>query len=78
MKSTTSAYAVELAEEIRQHVLALQIQRELLGSSGVVTVSVGGAVMKPDERSNASDLIEKSSRALAQAKSEGKNRAIVD
>jgi chemotaxis family two-component system sensor kinase Cph1 len=34
-------------------------------------------VLVPDERSNASDLIEKASRALAQAKSEGKNRAIV-
>ncbi|WKL01558.1 hypothetical protein Q0F98_34210 [Paenibacillus amylolyticus] len=30
--------------------------------------------MVPDEHSNASDLIEKASRALAQAKSEGKNR----
>jgi len=70
-------YSARLAEEIRQHVLALQIQRELTGPSGVATVSVGGAVLVPDESSNASDLIEKASRALAQAKSEGKNRAIV-
>ncbi|WP_017688756.1 GGDEF domain-containing protein [Paenibacillus sp. PAMC 26794] len=55
----------------------LNIQRELSGPSGVATVSVGGAVLVPDESSNASDLIEKASRALAQAKSEGENRAIV-
>lgn len=77
LKSTTSEFAAELAEEIRQHVLALQIQRESSGPSGVVTVSVGGAVLVPDERNDVSDLIEKASRALAQAKSEGKNRAIV-
>ena len=77
MKSTTSEHSAQLAEEIRQHVLALQIQRELSGPSGIVTVSVGGAVLVPDEQSSASDLIEKATQALAQAKREGKNRAIV-
>ncbi|WP_433753296.1 diguanylate cyclase domain-containing protein [Paenibacillus amylolyticus] len=77
LKSTTSDAAGKLAEEIRQHVLSLQIQRESSGPSGVVTVSVGGAVLVPEELYDASDLIEKASRALAQAKSEGKNRAIV-
>lgn len=77
LKSRTSEYAAGLAEEIRQHVLALQIQRESSGPSGVVTVSVGGAVLVPDKRNDVSNLIEKASRALAQAKSEGKNRAIV-
>ncbi|WP_091016736.1 MULTISPECIES: diguanylate cyclase domain-containing protein [Paenibacillus] len=77
MKSTTSEDSAQLAEEIRQHVLALQIQRESSGPSGIVTVSVGGAVLVPDEQSSVSELIEKATQALAQAKSEGKNRAIV-
>lgn len=77
LKDTTSAYLMELAEEIRQHVLALQIQRELTGQSGVVTVSVGGAVLLPDENTVASDLIELATQALSQAKDEGKNRTRV-
>lgn len=77
LKSATSERSAELAEEIRQHVLALQIQRDLSSPSEVVTVSVGGAVMVPEETLMMSDLIEKASQALAQAKSGGKNRAIV-
>lgn len=77
LKDTTSAYLMELAEEIRQHVLALHIQRELTGQSGVVTVSVGGAVLLPDENTVASDLIELATQALSQAKDEGKNRTRV-
>lgn len=77
LKSATSERSAELAEEIRQHVLALQIQRDLSSPSEVVTVSVGGAVMVPEETLMMSDLMEKASQALAQAKSGGKNRAIV-
>ncbi|SCZ05961.1 PAS domain S-box-containing protein/diguanylate cyclase (GGDEF) domain-containing protein [Paenibacillus polysaccharolyticus] len=77
IKDTTSAHLMELAEEIRQHVLALHIQRELTGQSGVVTVSVGGAVLLPDENTVASDLIELATQALSQAKDEGKNRTRV-
>ncbi|WP_366296222.1 diguanylate cyclase [Paenibacillus sp. AN1007] len=77
LKGTTSAYLSALAEEIRQHVLALQIQRELTGQSGVVTVSVGGAVLTPDEQSAAGDLIELATQALFQAKEEGRNRTRV-
>ncbi|RAJ00647.1 PAS domain S-box-containing protein/diguanylate cyclase (GGDEF)-like protein [Paenibacillus pabuli] len=77
LKNATSERSAELAEEIRQHVLALQIQRDLSSPSDVVTVSVGGAVMVPEETLMMSNLIEKASQALAQAKSDGKNRAIV-
>ncbi|OAX49148.1 diguanylate cyclase domain-containing protein [Paenibacillus sp. AD87] len=77
LKNATSERSAELAEEIRQHVLALQIQRDLSSPSDVVTVSVGGAVMVPEEKLMMSNLIEKASQALAQAKSDGKNRAIM-
>ncbi|RAW16642.1 phytochrome Cph1 [Paenibacillus taichungensis] len=77
LKNATSERSAELAEEIRQHVLALQIQRDLSSPSEVVTVSVGGSVMVPEETLMVSNLIEKASLALAQAKSDGKNRAIM-
>lgn len=74
LKGTTSEQADQLAEEIRQHVLALQIQRDPSSPDEVVTVSVGGAVMVPDESLAVSGLIEKATQALLQSKSEGKNR----
>ncbi|MFB8373949.1 diguanylate cyclase domain-containing protein [Paenibacillus taichungensis] len=77
LKNATSERSAELGEEIRQHVLALQIQRDLSSPNEVVTVSVGGAVMVPEETLMVSDLIEKASLALAQAKSDGKNLAIM-
>lgn len=77
LKNATSERSAKLAEEIRQHVLALQIQRDLSSPSEVVTVSVGGAVMVPEETLLMSNLIEKACQALTQAKSDGKNRAIV-
>ncbi len=77
LKGTTSERSAELAEEIRQHVLALQIQRDLSDPNEVVTVSVGGAVFVPHEQLTISDLIEKAGQALLQAKSEGKNRVVV-
>jgi diguanylate cyclase (GGDEF)-like protein/PAS domain S-box-containing protein len=77
MKNATLERSAELAEEIREHVLALQIQRDLSSPSEVVTVSVGGAVMVPEDALMMSNLIEKASQALIQAKSDGKNRTIV-
>ncbi|MGD0030636.1 diguanylate cyclase [Paenibacillus illinoisensis] len=74
LKGTTSEQADQLAEEIRQHVLALQIQRDPSSPDEVVTVSVGGAVMVPEESLAVSDLIEKGTQALLQSKNEGKNR----
>lgn len=74
LKGTTSEQADRLAEEIRQHVLALQIQRDPSSPDEVVTVSVGGAVMVPEVSLAVSDLIEKATQALLQSKSEGKNR----
>ncbi|MGR6543600.1 diguanylate cyclase domain-containing protein [Paenibacillus tundrae] len=77
LKGTTSDRSAELAEEIRQHVLALQIQRDLSDPNEIVTVSVGGAILVPQEQLTISDLIERASQALLQAKTEGKNRAVV-
>jgi len=77
MKNATLERSADLAEEIREHVLALQIQRDLSSPSEVVTVSVGGAVMVPEDALMMSNLIEKASQALIQAKSDGKNRTIV-
>ncbi|WP_336779837.1 diguanylate cyclase domain-containing protein [Paenibacillus illinoisensis] len=74
LKGTTSEQADQLADEIRQHVLALQIQRDPSSPDEVVTVSVGGAVMVPEDSLSVSDLIEKATQALLQSKSEGKNR----
>ena len=74
LKGTTSEQADQLAEEIRQHVLALQIQRDPSSPNEVVTVRWGGAVMVPEVSLDVSGLIEKATQALLQSKNEGKNR----
>lgn len=65
------------AESIRESIEALNIGREGL-PCGVVTVSVGAAVMKPERDTTSSTLIERADKALYQAKQNGRNRVVVD
>ncbi|WP_281257705.1 sensor domain-containing diguanylate cyclase [Paenibacillus donghaensis] len=71
-KGTSYEETSELAEEIRQNVLALQIPRDHADS--FVTVSVGGVVQQPDSALSPSVLIQQAEEALFKAKDQGKNR----
>ncbi|OWR32482.1 phytochrome Cph1 [Saccharibacillus sp. O23] len=69
--------AEELAEQLRQGVLDLQIRKdEGSGSEGYVTVSIGGTVMRPSRDYRFTHFIAQANRALMKAKREGKNRVV--
>ncbi|MDO7908308.1 diguanylate cyclase [Paenibacillus sp. JX-17] len=69
--------ALALAEEIRQGVMALHIQRDQSVSDEVVTVSVGVTVIIPSSTLHPDDLIVRARKALYEAKNQGKNQVVV-
>ncbi|QDH23190.1 sensor domain-containing diguanylate cyclase [Saccharibacillus brassicae] len=69
--------AEELAEQLRQAVVDLQIRRGEDGSGfDYVTVSIGGAVMRPTLDHRFTHFVAQADRALMKAKREGKNRVV--
>lgn len=65
--------ALALAEILRQKIEQLAIAHAW-SSTGVVTASFGVAVLVPDERNGAAQLIAMADKALYRAKAEGRNR----
>ncbi|WP_322906766.1 diguanylate cyclase domain-containing protein [Paenibacillus campi] len=65
---------VQLAEDIRSSVVALQIPTGTSSSSDFITVSVGGVMLQPDPLVHPTDLILRGEEALMQAKELGKNQ----
>jgi len=65
--------AVLLADRIRQAV-ADQLIPHLLHESGIVTISVGVATVRPGEETSVSVLIERADQALYEAKRAGGNQ----
>lgn len=70
-----SDYSRTLPEQIRRDVQALEIPHER-SHGGVVTVSVGVAIMEPDSARSLQGLIQVADEALYQAKLEGRNRLV--
>ncbi|WP_172193653.1 diguanylate cyclase domain-containing protein [Saccharibacillus qingshengii] len=68
--------AEELAEQLRQGVIDLQIRRNEESTWDYVTVSIGGALMRPTSDHRFTHFILQADRALMQAKREGKNRVV--
>ncbi|GGO01636.1 diguanylate cyclase domain-containing protein [Saccharibacillus kuerlensis] len=69
--------AKELAEQLRQGILGLQMSRdEGVEGEDYVTVSIGGAVMQPGPDCRFTHFIAQADRALMKAKREGKNRVV--
>lgn len=74
---TAAAYAVTVAERVREAVEALQMRHESSTSSHFVTVSIGMASCKAGFSLKATQLISAADLALYQAKHEGRNRVCV-
>lgn len=67
---------VELAENIRQAVLAVQIPADLQPAGNSLTVSIGVSCMIPTLQRSHAKLIRQAEKALAQAKKAGKNQVV--
>lgn len=68
--------AMQIAERIRRHVEAMQIQHRNSETGGFVTLSLGVATVTPKQDVSAEGLIMMADKALYQAKREGKNRVV--
>ena len=67
-----------IAEELRTAVEALGIRHESSRVAPVVTVSVGGATIRPCDANGPQDLVEAADDALYRAKRQGRNRSVID
>lgn len=67
-----------IAEQMREAVKALALRHDYSSAAPHVTVSLGVAAMVPEPGTQASELLERADRALNQAKSEGRDRVVID
>ena len=70
-------YAVSIAEQIRMEVEALKIPHEKSDINSFVTISVGVALIVPNQNMSPIDLIKSADQALYRAKEEGRNRVVI-
>ncbi|NGZ74741.1 sensor domain-containing diguanylate cyclase [Saccharibacillus alkalitolerans] len=68
--------AEDLAEQLREGVLGLQMSRDEGRGGDYVTVSIGGTVMRPTPEHRFTHFIAQADRAMMKAKREGKNRVV--
>lgn len=74
LTNTSLEKAMDIAEQIRQAVLSMQISLSLSGSPEYLTVSLGVSAALPHHPGNSSrQLVSEAEEALMKAKNEGKN-----
>lgn len=74
IKDTDPDRTYEVAEKIRQGVLALSIPKDRTEEDGFMTVSVGAACLTPTSMLSLTHLTDETEKAMHIAKSKGKNR----
>jgi len=74
LPGTSLENAMHIAEEIRKNVEELAISHEILGTSEVVTISLGVATCEGDEAFSRETLIYQADTAMYQSKKNGRNR----
>jgi diguanylate cyclase (GGDEF)-like protein len=74
LPETDAAYALQVAERVRQSIESLQMRHESSSTALVVTVSVGVGTCQASFNLPETSLISAADQALYQAKHEGRNR----
>ncbi len=68
--------AIKIASQLHDAVTKLAISHEFSPVCGYVTISLGIATMKPDNKSSPSDLVQIADAALYKAKEQGRDRFV--
>ncbi|MNN20393.1 Phytochrome-like protein cph2 [compost metagenome] len=77
LPATSAGGARLLAEKVRRAIESLQIPHSGSPTSDMVTISIGGAVIVPDENGDASRLVQAADAGLYQAKRNGRNQVVM-
>ena len=77
LPATSAGGARLLAEKVRRAIESLQIPHSGSPNSSVVTISIGGAVLVPDENGDANRLVQAADTGLYQAKRNGRNQVVM-
>jgi len=73
----TDQFVRDYANELVQQVAALEIEHKASDIAENVTVSVGAAIMRPDNSNQSDQLVRTADDALYESKTQGRNRATV-
>ncbi len=78
LPATDASGALRVAEDLRQHVLSLEIHHPDQPQPGWLTVSCGVAVVQPQLGQAPAELVAAADRALYKAKHAGRNQVVLD
>lgn len=73
----TDRFVRDYADDLVNQVTALEIEHKASDISDNVTISVGAAIMRPDDANQSDQLVRTADDALYESKAQGRNRATV-
>lgn len=77
LPNTTSGEAIEIAENIREGIMKLDVKHPASDVADRITISIGVHSVTPGQLEDSQQLIERADQALYQAKEAGRNRVHV-